>query len=155
MIGTTGWQAREADCAPRLARRRGIGVVAAPNFAIGVNVFLAVAERAAELLARSRRSARGCTSCTTRRSATRRRARRSRWRSACATAGLRRGRDDRVDARRRDPGTHTLGFDAAAETITLTHTARDRAAFARGALRGRALGAGARRMVHDEGCVKA
>jgi 4-hydroxy-tetrahydrodipicolinate reductase len=32
------------------------------------------------------------------------------------------------------PGTHTVGFDAASETITLTHQARDRAAFARGAL---------------------
>ena len=32
------------------------------------------------------------------------------------------------------PGTHTLGFDSPAETITLTHTARDRSAFARGAL---------------------
>jgi len=32
------------------------------------------------------------------------------------------------------PGTHTLGFDAASETITLTHQARDRAAFARGSL---------------------
>ena len=32
------------------------------------------------------------------------------------------------------PGTHTLGFDAASETITLTHAARDRTAFARGAL---------------------
>jgi 4-hydroxy-tetrahydrodipicolinate reductase len=32
------------------------------------------------------------------------------------------------------PGTHTVGFDAAAETITLTHTARDRSIFARGAL---------------------
>ena len=32
------------------------------------------------------------------------------------------------------PGTHTVGFDAAAETITLTHTPRDRTVFARGAL---------------------
>jgi 4-hydroxy-tetrahydrodipicolinate reductase len=32
------------------------------------------------------------------------------------------------------PGTHTVGFDSASETITLTHAARDRAAFARGAL---------------------
>ena len=32
------------------------------------------------------------------------------------------------------PGTHTVGFDGPAETITLTHTARDRAAFAHGAL---------------------
>jgi 4-hydroxy-tetrahydrodipicolinate reductase len=32
------------------------------------------------------------------------------------------------------PGTHTFGFDGPSESITLTHTARDRAAFARGAL---------------------
>jgi 4-hydroxy-tetrahydrodipicolinate reductase len=32
------------------------------------------------------------------------------------------------------PGTHTVGFDALAESITLTHTARDRSLFARGAL---------------------
>jgi 4-hydroxy-tetrahydrodipicolinate reductase len=32
------------------------------------------------------------------------------------------------------PGTHTIGFDAAGETITMTHTARDRSGFARGAL---------------------
>ncbi len=32
------------------------------------------------------------------------------------------------------PGTHTIGFDGPAETVTLTHAARDRTAFARGAL---------------------
>ena len=32
------------------------------------------------------------------------------------------------------PGTHTVGFDAASESIALVHTARDRGAFARGAL---------------------
>jgi 4-hydroxy-tetrahydrodipicolinate reductase len=32
------------------------------------------------------------------------------------------------------PGIHTVGFDAPSETITLTHSARDRTAFARGAL---------------------
>src|SRR4029453_6199044 len=32
------------------------------------------------------------------------------------------------------PGTHTVGFDGPAETLTLTHTARDRTSFARGAL---------------------
>jgi 4-hydroxy-tetrahydrodipicolinate reductase len=34
------------------------------------------------------------------------------------------------------PGTHTIGFDGPSETITLTHTVRDRAVFARGALAG-------------------
>jgi 4-hydroxy-tetrahydrodipicolinate reductase len=32
------------------------------------------------------------------------------------------------------PGVHTVGFDGPAESITLSHTARDRTAFARGAL---------------------
>jgi 4-hydroxy-tetrahydrodipicolinate reductase len=32
------------------------------------------------------------------------------------------------------PGTHTIGFDGPSDSITLIHTARDRAAFARGAL---------------------
>jgi 4-hydroxy-tetrahydrodipicolinate reductase len=32
------------------------------------------------------------------------------------------------------PGIHTVGFDGPAESITLSHTARDRSAFARGAL---------------------
>ena len=32
------------------------------------------------------------------------------------------------------PGTHTVGFDGPADTVTLTHTVRDRAVFARGAL---------------------
>ena len=42
------------------------------------------------------------------------------------------------------PGTHTIGFDGPSESITLTHTARDRAAFARGAL-GAARWVGGRR----------
>ena len=32
------------------------------------------------------------------------------------------------------PGTHEVGFDSAADTITLRHTARSREGFARGAL---------------------
>jgi len=32
------------------------------------------------------------------------------------------------------PGTHEIGFDSAADTITLRHTARNREGFARGAV---------------------
>ena len=32
------------------------------------------------------------------------------------------------------PGTHEVGFDGPAETVTLTHTVRDRSVFAHGAL---------------------
>jgi dihydrodipicolinate reductase len=33
------------------------------------------------------------------------------------------------------PGTHEIGFDSAADTITLQHSARSREGFARGALK--------------------
>jgi 4-hydroxy-tetrahydrodipicolinate reductase len=35
----------------------------------------------------------------------------------------------------RHPGTHEIGFDSAADTITLRHAARGREGFARGALK--------------------
>ena len=47
------------------------------------------------------------------------------------------------------PGTHTIGFDGPAETITLTHAARDRSAFARGALDAARWVQRQTRLVHD------
>jgi 4-hydroxy-tetrahydrodipicolinate reductase len=35
----------------------------------------------------------------------------------------------------RHPGTHEIGFDSSADTITLRHSARSREGFARGALK--------------------
>jgi 4-hydroxy-tetrahydrodipicolinate reductase len=113
---------------------RGIGAVAAPNFAIGVNLFLALVERAAELMGSTpafgayihelhHAAKRDAPSGT----------------ALAVEAALRRSGYDRpidVSSTRAGwiPGTHTVGFDAAAESITLTHTARDRTPFARGAL---------------------
>ena len=133
VIGATGWQAEE----PKLraeADARGIGVVAAPNFAVGVNLFLALVERAAELWAdqpafgawvhelhhAAKRDAPSGTALA--------------MQSALRAQGYRHPIDVSSSRAGSIPGTHTLGFDAAAETITLTHTARDRAVFARGAL---------------------
>ena len=125
--------------------RRGIGVVAAPNFAIGVNVFLAVVERLGALMAAqpsfgawiheshhaAKRDAPSGTAL-----AMEQRLRGSGYTADVPIASTRAGAI---------PGTHTLGFDAASETITLTHQARDRAAFAqRRAARG-ALAGGPRR----------
>ena len=131
VIGTTGWHDREA--AVRAAVREfPVGVLAAPNFAIGVNAFFAIAERAAELLARrgfapyiheAHHSAKKDAPSGTALS----------LQSVVTTAG---GQAVDMSSTRAGfiPGTHTVGFDSAAETITLTHTARDRTAFARGAL---------------------
>jgi 4-hydroxy-tetrahydrodipicolinate reductase len=111
-----------------------IGVVAAPNFAIGVNVFLAVVERMGSLMAEQpsfgawihelhhagKKDAPSGTAL-----AIERRLRDHGYTRDAPIASTRAGQM---------PGTHTLGFDGASETITLTHQARDRAAFARGAL---------------------
>ncbi len=133
VIGATGWQAEEPALRAE-AQSRGIGVVAAPNFAVGVNLFLALVERAAELWREqpafgawlhelhhaAKRDAPSGTALA--------------MESAMRARGY--GHPIDVSSSRAGsiPGTHTLGFDAAAETITLTHTARDRAVFARGAL---------------------
>jgi 4-hydroxy-tetrahydrodipicolinate reductase len=133
VVGATGWQAEE----PRLraeAEARGIGVVAAPNFAVGVNLFLSLIERAAELwrdqpafgawLHELHHAAKVDAPSGTALAIE----------SAMRTSGY--GHRIDVSSTRAGsiPGTHTVGFDAVAETITLTHTARDRAVFARGAL---------------------
>lgn len=133
VIGTTGWQTHE-EAIRSEAARSGIGVVAAPNFAIGVNLFLALVERAGEMM--STNPAFGAYIHELHHAA--KRDAPSGTALALESALKRRGYTQRIDmASTRAgsiPGTHTVGFDAPSETITLTHVARDRTAFARGAL---------------------
>ena len=130
VIGTTGWQAAEGDVRGAVARFP-VGVIAAPNFAIGVAAFLAVAERAAGLLVprgfapwiheahhAAKKDAPSGTAIAIR----------SVVESAGAAVDVSSTRAGSI------PGTHTAGFDAAGEMITLTHMARDRTPFAHGAL---------------------
>jgi len=133
VIGTTGWSVREADVR-RIAEDAGIGVVAAPNFALGVNLFVALAERAAQLFGpqagfgawiheahhAAKRDAPSGTALL--------------LNAAMKEQAFSRPIDVSSTRAGSIPGTHTIGFDAPGETITLTHTARDRSGFARGAL---------------------
>jgi 4-hydroxy-tetrahydrodipicolinate reductase len=133
VIGTTGWQASESSVRDAAASAN-LGVVAAPNFAIGVNVFLAVAEHLGALM--SAQPAFGAWIHELHHAAKRDAPSGT---ALAIDARLRAGgytADVPIAATRAGaiPGTHTLGFDAASETITITHQARDRAAFARGAL---------------------
>lgn len=133
VVGATGWDAQEEEVR-RAAEKARIGVVHAANFSLGVNLFAAVVERSAALFARhddfgswiheghhaAKRDAPSGTALA--------------LRTAMRKAGY--GRDVDVSSTRagRMPGTHTVGYDGPFDTITLTHTARDRATFARGAL---------------------
>ena len=133
VIGTTGWSAKEADVR-RVVDGAGIGVVAAPNFALGVNLFVALTERAAQLFGpqpafgawiheahhAAKRDAPSGTALL--------------LEAAMKEHAFNRAIDVSSTRAGAIPGTHTVGFDAAGETITLTHTARDRSGFARGAL---------------------
>lgn len=133
VIGTTGWQKEEA--AVRQAVDEGASAaVVAPNFSTGVVLFEAIAAHAAKLFAaqpdfgaflhEAHHAAKKDAPSGTALQLTR----------AMEAAGFARPID--VSSARAGfiPGTHTVGFDGPAETITLTHSARDRTAFARGAL---------------------
>jgi 4-hydroxy-tetrahydrodipicolinate reductase len=133
VIGTTGWSERESEVR-KIADQADIGVVAAPNFALGVNLFVALAERAAQLFGSqaafgawiheahhaAKRDAPSGTALL--------------LEAAMKEHAFKRPIDVSSTRAGSIPGTHTIGFDAPGETITLTHTARDRSGFARGAL---------------------
>ena len=132
VVGTTGWQSRVADV-QRIVTERDGALIYGANFSVGVQVFYRIAARAAELF-------RGLESYD----AFIEEAHHKRKRDApSGTAvqlrdmvGSDLGREVPVTSTRAGyiPGTHRLGFDSAADQITLTHTARSREGFAAGAL---------------------
>lgn len=133
VIGATGWQHRAAELRT-LADRAGIGVLASANFSLGVNAFVLVVEEAARRFAAlddvgawiheahhaAKRDAPSGTALM--------------LEAAMTAAGYPRSIDMSSTRAGSIPGTHVVGFDARAETVTLTHAVRDRAVFAHGAL---------------------
>lgn len=133
VVGSTGWNAEERVVHDAIARH-GRGAVIASNFSVGAHVLEATALAAARVLAD-----------TDDYEAFLHEAHHSRKRDApsgtaksllasLAAAGYARRVDVAATRAGHIPGVHTLGFDGPAETVTLTHTVRDRATFAHGAL---------------------
>jgi 4-hydroxy-tetrahydrodipicolinate reductase len=130
--GTTGWQAQEAE-ARRLMESTGGAMVFGANFSIGVHIFYRLVDRAAELFRgvaaydafieeahhASKKDAPSGTALHLR-----------------ALLAKRLGRDVPIASTRAGhiPGVHRVGFDSAADEVTLIHTARSRDGFAAGAL---------------------
>jgi len=133
VIGTTGWEEHEAAMR-QVVRSTGIGVLVASNFSIGMNLFQLIVEDAARRVATQsdfgawiheshharKKDAPSGTAIE--------------LNKGMEQAGY--SRPIHVSSTRAGsiPGIHTVGFDGVSETIELTHTVRDRAVFARGAL---------------------
>lgn len=130
VIGTTGWYDRMEE-ARKLVAESHVGAVYGANFSVGVNAFYRIVAEAARLIPaeydvfvteahhRHKLDAPSGTASRLIEILT------SQQHPPSSVASVRAGAI---------PGTHTVGFDSDADTITLTHTARSRRGFAAGAL---------------------
>jgi 4-hydroxy-tetrahydrodipicolinate reductase len=134
VIGTTGWLG-EIERARAAVQKAGTGLVWSPNFSVGLSVFMQLVAEAARLLERQPEYGAWA------------------WEIHHATKkdapsgtllalvermkkeGYSRPIDTSSSRAGAHPGTHEIGFDSAADSITLRHVARSREGFARGALR--------------------
>jgi 4-hydroxy-tetrahydrodipicolinate reductase len=131
--GTTGWMAQFPAVREALARS-GTGLVWAPNFSVGMNLFLQAVAHTTTLFAKQKEyeawgweihhsAKKDAPSGTLKKLATEMQA--SGYDRTVSLSSNRAGAH---------PGTHEIGFDSAGDTITLRHTSRSREGFARGAL---------------------
>jgi 4-hydroxy-tetrahydrodipicolinate reductase len=134
VVGATGWGA-ELPRVEEAVRRAGSGLVYGANFSVGVQIFYRLAATAARLMAEAeeygawayeihhdkKQDAPSGTLLELVRRVER--------------AGFSRPVDVASNRAGKVPGTHVLGFDSEADTITLEHQARSRTGFARGALK--------------------
>jgi 4-hydroxy-tetrahydrodipicolinate reductase len=134
VVGTTGWGS-EMPRVRAAVERHGGGLLHGANFSVGVQVFYRLAEAAARLLAgetaydgwlheihhKMKKDAPSGTLLQIRK--------------VMEAAGYSRPLDVASNRAGAIPGTHQIGFDSEADTITLEHRARNRSGFAHGALR--------------------
>jgi 4-hydroxy-tetrahydrodipicolinate reductase len=134
VVGTTGWHVH-LPAMRQFVTEASTGLVWGPNFSVGMNLFLQTVAQAAALFARHpeyeawgweiHHSAKKDTPSGTLHKLS----------EEMSTAGYHRPISLNSNRAGAHPGTHEIGFDSAADTITLRHTARSREGFARGALR--------------------
>jgi 4-hydroxy-tetrahydrodipicolinate reductase len=133
VAGTTGWF-QHLPLVQQAVLRSGSAMVWAPNFSVGMNLFMQTVSLAASLFAAHpeyqawgweihHAAKKDAPSGTLRKLA-----------EQMEAAGYSRPINLSSNRAGTHPGTHEIGFDSAADTITLRHTARSREGFARGAL---------------------
>lgn len=134
VVGTTGWM-DHLPVVRKMVEERKTGLVYGSNFSIGVNLFFRLAEAAAgrfrdyaeydpwiyEIHHNAKLDAPSGTAL--------------KLEQIVEKAYPSRKISPASNRAGAHPGTHTVGFDSPADTITITHTARSRLGFAAGALR--------------------
>ena len=133
VIGTTGWLSELATI-QELAQAQDVGILWSPNFSIGVNVFFRLVNEAAKLL----RNQPGYEAWAYEIHHSAKLDAPSGTLLKLVEEMQKSGFSGKVDVSANragaHPGTHEIGFDSAADTITLKHVARSREGFAQGAL---------------------
>lgn len=134
VLGTTGWLEHEA-AVKAAVERHGVGMVWSPNYSIGVNVFFRLVAEAARLLENEpqygawaweihHHTKKDAPSGTLLKLV-----------EVMKSAGYERPISVSSNRAGAHPGTHEIGFDSAADTVTLRHESRSREGLARGALK--------------------
>jgi 4-hydroxy-tetrahydrodipicolinate reductase len=134
VVGTTGWFG-ELERARKAVERAGTGLVWSPNFSVGVSIFHQIVAEAARRM--SRQPDYGAWAWEIHH-ATKKDAPSGTLLALVETMkqnGYSKPVDTSASRAGAHPGTHEIGFDSGADTITIRHTARSREGFARGALR--------------------
>ncbi|MDE3197457.1 MAG: dihydrodipicolinate reductase [Acidobacteriota bacterium] len=134
VVGTTGW-AEQTEHVRKVVEQNGVGLIWSPNFSIGVRVFTQVLALAAKLMADEseyeawaweiHHSAKKDAPSGTLLKLV----------EEMKSAGFTKRIDVSSNRAGAIPGTHEIGFDSPADTITLRHTARSREGFALGAVK--------------------
>jgi 4-hydroxy-tetrahydrodipicolinate reductase len=134
VVGATGWL-DQIDEVRKAVEDAGTGLVWSPNFSVGMQAFFRIVAEAAKLLSDEtlyetwaweihHSAKRDAPSGTLLKLV-----------DEMKRAGYQRKIDVASNRAGSIPGTHEIGFDSSADTITLRHTARSREGFARGALK--------------------
>ena len=134
VVGTTGW-AKQLDQVRDIVKANNTGLVWSPNYSIGVQVFSRVVAEAARLLKDHSEYGAWAWEIHHDTNADAPSGTLLKLVADMKQSGYTRNIDVNSNRAGRHPGTHDIGFDSSADTITLRHAARSREGFARGALK--------------------